>query len=89
MPKHSTRGVVEFIQPPRLPIFDTVSIVLMIDAKVKITGISGREYLFNGAGSTQDVDERDVESLLEKRQGRRQCCGGTGDGNIVFELAGV
>lgn len=89
MSKHSTRGVVEFVEPPPQPIFDTASIVLLIDAKVKITGISGREYLFNGAGSTQDVDERDVESFLEKRQGKRQCCGGAGNGNKVFELVGV
>lgn len=66
-----------------------VKIMLLVDATVKIQGkYSGRNYLFNGAGSVQDVDERDVEWLLERRQGGRQCCGGGATGNVVFELAG-
>lgn len=61
---------------------------LLIDATVKITGqYSGRNYVFSGAGSVQDVDERDVEWLLERRQGGRQCCGGGATGNVVFQLA--
>ncbi len=59
-----------------------------IDARLKVTGkYSGQEYLFERAGSVQDVDARDVEWLLAKRQGERQCCGGTDKGNKVFELA--
>jgi hypothetical protein len=61
--------------------------VSMIDAKIKVTGMySGQEYVFDGAGSVVDVDERDVEWMLGKRQGERQCCGGSGNGNAVFAL---
>lgn len=66
----------------------TVRLQLLIDANVKVTGIhSGREYAFPMAGSTQDVDERDVEWMLNKRQGSRQCCGGSDQGNQIFALA--
>ena len=68
----------------------TKKIQLLVDAKLKATGyVTGNSYVFNGAGSVVDVDERDVEQLLEKRQGGRQCCGGTGVGNAVFSLAEV
>ena len=89
MPKHRAR-IVEVVKVPETE--DTgvfVKMTLMIDANVKITGAhSGRNYVFSGAGSVEDVDERDVEWLLERRQGRRQCCGGGGGGNVVFTLAG-
>lgn len=66
-----------------------VKIVLLVDSTLKIEGVpSGRSYTFHGAGSVQDVDERDVEWLLERRQGGRQCCGGSAVGNLVFKLAG-
>ena len=65
-----------------------VKIASCIDAKIKVTGkYSGREYLFERAGSVVDVDQIDVDFLLEKRQGERQCCGGTDKGNRVFALA--
>lgn len=88
MPKHRAR-VVERVEVPEPEQGVLVKMVLMIDAVVKVTGVySGRNYTFNGAGSEQDVDEKDVEWLLERRQGRRQCCGGGGGGNVVFKLAG-
>ena len=63
------------------------SMVSLIDANIHVTGAySGREYVFNGSGAVQDVDNRDVEWMLEKRQGERQCCGGTERGNRVFAL---
>ena len=69
---------------------ETVAIQSMIDAKINVTGyVTGNSYVFNGAGSVVYVDQRDVEYLLEKRQGGRQCCGGTGNGNAVFSLAEV
>jgi hypothetical protein len=89
MPKYHSPSVkqVERIVAP----VDEVSFVRLanhIDAKVKVQSrYSGREYLFDGAGSVVNVDERDVEWMLEKRQGERQCCGGTGGGNVVFKLA--
>lgn len=62
--------------------------VLLIDAQYKVVGkYSGQEYLFNGAGSSQDVDSKDVEWMLSLRQGSRQCCGGSPEGNIIFRLA--
>jgi hypothetical protein len=68
-------------------ILPRVKLRLRVDANYKITGrVSRQEYLFAGAGSTGDVDERDVEWLLSLRQGKG-CCGG-GGGNTVFELAG-
>ena len=64
----------------------TVRVRLQIDANYNVTGkFSGRGYLFRGAGSVNDVDERDVEFLLGLRQGRG-CCGG-GGGSALFELA--
>jgi hypothetical protein len=89
MPKYYPRNVkpVEVVVVPA----DEVTLVRIanhIDAKVKVQSrYSGREYLFDGAGSVVNVDERDVEWMLEKRQGERQCCGGTGGGNVVFKLA--
>ena len=91
MPKHNTRNLdfqpVEKVPPP-LEQVGTVSIVCMIDAVVKATGlVTGNHYLFSGAGSVVDVDKKDVQWLLEKRQGERQCCGGGGGGNVIFALA--
>ena len=78
---------IEVVHVPE-PEFVSKKIRLLIDSNVRITGkYSGRNYLFNGAGSVQDVDETDVEWLLERRQGGRQCCGGAAEGNVVFELA--
>lgn len=88
MPKHGVRSI-ERVKVPDPPVSPTKKMVLLIDSTVKVNGVySGRSYTFHGAGSVQDVDERDVESLLEKRQGRRQCCGGSPEGNVVFQLAG-
>lgn len=68
----------------------TVAVQCVLDAKVKATGyVTGNVYVFNGAGSVQDVDTRDVEKLLQKRQGGRQCCGGKGYGNAMFALVEV
>lgn len=80
---------IEKITAPR---YESVqrAVRLMVDAKVVVTGeVTGNRYVFDGAGTVANVDERDVQSLLEKRQGGRQCCGGTGYGNAMFELAEV
>lgn len=94
MQKHSVRNIeygemsIEIVDVLESEYVGT-KMTLLIDATVKITGkYSGRNYLFNGAGSVQDVDERDVDWLLERRQGGRQCCGGGATGNVVFQLAG-
>lgn len=87
MPKHRIRNVERVkVEIPEV-VFKKLR--LLIDSNVKVAGkYSGRNYLFSGAGSVQDVDQIDVEWLLERRQGGRQCCGGGATGNVVFELAG-
>lgn len=56
---------------------ETVSITNNgIDGIVKVTGtVTGKQYVFNGAGDTQQVDIRDKDELLNKKRGRA-CCGG-------------
>ena len=55
----------------------TVRLVLQKRKRVRVTGaVSGKEYVFPGAGSELDVDERDVPALLAKGAGRKNCCGG-------------
>lgn len=94
MPKHNLRNVgknVEVVAVPAPPVSEVsfIKLRLLIDSTVKVTGVySGRNYTFSGAGSVQDVEETDVEWLLKRRQGGRQCCGGGETGNVVFELAG-
>ena len=101
MQKHSTQRLsrsledavrqkeLNFVAPQELhKELHRVKMVSLIDARIKVTGkYSGREYLFERAGSVQYVDQTDVEWMLEKRQGERQCCGGTERGNKVFALA--
>lgn len=99
MPKYHTRDLEDYQPLEKVPspleqVDNTVSktanvaIVCMIDSVVKVTGtVSGKTYQFSGAGSVVNVDKKDVQWLLDKRQGERQCCGGTGNGNIVFALA--
>lgn len=64
----------------------TVSIRNTIDAIFKVTGaVTGKIYVFHGAGSVQDVDVKDKDELLNKKRGRA-CCGGT-SGKPIFVLA--
>jgi hypothetical protein len=64
----------------------SVSVVCLIDATVEVTGtVSNTKYVFHGAGTALEVDERDVDELLNKKRGRA-CCGGIG-GTSIFALA--
>lgn len=55
----------------------TVQLVLQRNLKLKIKGpVTGKEYLFPGAGAIVDVDEKDAEIMLQKRGGT--CCEGSG-----------
>lgn len=65
---------------------NTVSIISLTDATVKITGtVTKKQYVFSGAGSKQDVDIQDKDEILNKKRGRA-CCGGQ-SGTSLFELA--
>ena len=56
---------------------DTISIISLIDAKLTITGtVTGKLYVFNGAGTAQEVDILDADDMLNKKRGKA-CCGGT------------
>lgn len=78
---------VEKVDVQKTPTVNTVKIRLRISSNYKVVGKnSGQNYLFQGAGSTQDVEETDVEYLLSLRR-NKSCCGG-GGGNAIFELAG-
>ena len=62
-----------------------VSIVLMIDATVKVTGtVTGTQYVFVGAGAIQSVNIQDKDELLNKKRGN-SCCGGQ-SGKSIFAL---
>lgn len=63
-----------------------IRVVCLIDATVEVTGtVSNTKYVFHGAGTTLEIDERDVDELLNKKRGRA-CCGGVG-GTSIFALA--
>lgn len=65
-----------------------ISVVAVYPAILKYTSpVTGKSYQWNGAGDVQQVDSRDVQSLLERRIGRRGCCGSANtNGNKVFDL---
>lgn len=66
----------------------TVRIVLLKDVKLKVIGsVTGRSYVFDGAGSACRVDERDLPKLLEKNT-RGGCCGGPAI-SPYFEVGGT
>lgn len=83
MPKYRSYSDVK-VETVKVPEPESRTVVSALDAKTVVTGkYSGREYVFNGAGSIQNVDNRDVEWLLEKRQGKG-CCGGGGGAQIFY-----
>jgi len=57
---------------------ETVAIVSMRNMKINYTGpVTGKLYVFDGAGAVVDVDVEDAEIMLAKRGGK--CCpGGSG-----------
>ena len=64
-----------------------VKLQLRIDAKVKLSGsVTGELYIWERAGAIVEVDEKDSLELLNKRLGKKSCCGGSRDGLKVFEL---
>ena len=63
----------------------TVKIISLLDAKVKVTGIvTGNLYVWDRAGTAQNVDILDKDDILNKRRGRA-CCGGNSN-TLLFIL---
>lgn len=53
---------------------------------LKYTGlVTGKQYIWNGAGDVVGVDHEDAPYLLSKRIGGRSCCGVQQNGNKLFE----
>jgi len=94
MSKYNLRTVEDEDQPVHKKVEEVktyakpdVKMRLRINSNYKLTGkFSGREYLFQGAGSVLNVDSRDVDWILGLRR-QKGCCGGGGS-NAIFELAG-
>lgn len=53
-------------------------LILLKDLTLNVIGpVTGEHYVFHGAGSTVDVDIRDIPGLLEKHT-KTSCCGANG-----------
>lgn len=81
--------IVEKVDVESFP--EEVILIPVVSVYPSIIKYSGREtgqpYVWNGAGDIQNVNEKDVPYLLEKRIGNRGCCGSANtNGNKVFEL---
>ena len=60
-------------------------LVLNKNKRVRVIGsVTGKEYVFEGAGAIVEVDEQDVPAMLEKGKGV-SCCSGT-EGAPYFSL---
>lgn len=65
---------------------NSVKIQSIIDAHLSYTGrVSGKLYQWQRAGDIVEVLEEDVSELLQKRLGKRLCCGQGNDGNQIFQ----
>lgn len=63
-----------------------VRLVLARDIVLKINGpVTGKQYVFNRAGSMVDVDASDVPGLLLKRS-KSSCC--SGETSPYFDVVG-
>lgn len=54
---------------------ETVPVRLMKQLIVKVIGASGKEYIFNGAGSIVNVDKSDLNIIKMKNIKHQSCCG--------------
>lgn len=71
--------------PPK-PKIEYKELQLRHEAIYKIKGpVTGRLYVFEGAGAIRNVDSRDVEGLLSKLKGEK-CCNGVLGPQPVFRL---
>ena len=68
------------------PVISVRKLVLLQPLRLKINGpVTGQLYEFPCAGSILDVDARDAEIMLLKRQ-KSSCCGS--DPGYYFQLVG-
>ena len=64
-------------EPVKKVVPKTVRIILSRNKKVKTKGsVTGNIYVFSGAGTVLDVDERDAPELLARGASRASCCSG-------------
>lgn len=71
--RNSSKGIV--IEESNLE-NDMVSIRCLKPMIVRVTGaVTGNKYVFRGAGSIEEVDEKDVESIMSKNRRTQSCCG--------------
>ena len=62
-----------------------VELVLLKNVTLNVTGkVTGRVYVFDGAGSKVNVDERDAQALLSRNRGI-SCCSGN-SASPYFEI---
>lgn len=55
---------------------ETVPVTLLKDLVLKTTGeVTKNLYVFNGAGSTINIDKRDINGIIKKNEMRKSCCG--------------
>lgn len=74
---------------PEITINKSQIVQSLIDAHLIYTGReTDKQYEWPRGGSKVSVDERDVPELLSKRLGGTTCCGGSRDGNRIFEVVG-
>lgn len=76
-------AVADSSQPTKI-----VLIQSLYPAVLKYSGrVSGKQYLWDGAGAIVAVNNEDVPFLLSKRIGRGSCCGVRNEeGNVLFQL---
>ena len=65
----------------------TIRLVLLRNTNMKIRGsVTGKDYLFSGAGSELEVDEKDAPRMLDMRRNSCNCSGMPG--LPYFEIVG-
>ena len=65
----------------------TIRLVLLRNTNMKIRGsVTGKDYLFSGAGSELEVDKKDAPRMLDMRRNSCNCSGMPG--LPYFEIVG-
>jgi len=57
-------------------VIEYTELVLLKDVKLTLTGgVTGVQYIWNGAGSSVLLDKRDADLIIQKDKQRESCCG--------------